>query len=136
MNFVSIYIQEAHADDEWPIRTEEKLKIKQHETMEDRQRAGKLLQEEYGWNIPLFHDSMQNPFQNMYHGWPMRLVLVSNDQHKIVRYASGQIKPYEGFLQFQLFRHVQMMLDRHLGIEKDAVSTVQNAIDFTANYQF
>jgi len=136
VNFVSIYIQEAHADDEWPIRTEKKLKIQQHQNIEDRQAAGRLLTEEYGWNIPLLHDSMNNPFQCNYYGWPMRLVLIKNGPRKTIEYASGQIKPYEGFLQFQLFRHLQQMLDRKLGINKDSVGICDDLIDFVQHYKF
>ena len=136
VNFVSIYIEEAHADDEWPIRTEETLKIKQHQTIEDRQAAAKLLQEEYGWKIPVVLDSMQNAFELNYSGWPLRIVLIGNDKWSRIEYASGQIKPYEGFLQFELFRHLQQMLDMKLGIKKDAAGMCQDLIDFAENYKF
>lgn len=139
VNFVSIYIAEAHADDEWPIRTEKKLKIKQHQTIEDRQAAAKLLQEEYGWKIPLVLDSMENAFQTAYSGWPLRIVLIGNNRSpdvSRVEYASQQIKPYEGFLQFGLFKHLQKVLDSKLGIKKDSAAMCQDLIDFTANYKF
>merc|ERR1712004_63398 len=107
-----------------------------HQNMEDRQAAGRLLVEEYGWNIPLLHDSMTNSFQCHYYGWPMRVVLIGNGPRKTIEFASGPIKPYQGFLQFQLFRHLQQTLHRKLGINKDSIAICDDLLDFIQHYEF
>jgi len=113
VNFVAVYISEAHADDEWPIRTEKKLKIKQHQEIEDRVNASNVLIKDYDWKIPLYLDCMDNEFEQTYNGWPLRIVLINNDG-LIIDYVASPIKPYEGYLQKQLFEQMETTLNYKL----------------------
>jgi len=72
---------EAHAQDEWPIN--EKLKINQHKSCQDRCNAVSKFCEETLFQIPLYMDTMENEFHQLFGAWPERYYIV--DQGKIVR---------------------------------------------------
>jgi len=78
--FVCIYILEAHAVDEWPIRTKSELCIKQHQTLHDRcELANSLVNpNQYQFQMPVFVDTMDNSFQTTYAGWPLRVFIFQN----------------------------------------------------------
>jgi hypothetical protein len=81
-SLLCLYIEEAHAQDEWPItsarlsRTGAPVCIKQHVTLEDRLAACRDFVRDY--QVPLEHigvavDAVQgNPFQTLYAAWPIR----------------------------------------------------------------
>jgi len=78
--FVFIYITEAHAMDEWPIRTKNELCIKQPQTLQDRCLLAKSLTSTYQFAMPVFVDTMENLFQITYAAWPLRAFIVQNGQ--------------------------------------------------------
>jgi len=78
--FVCIYINEAHAMDEWPIRTKKELCIKQHQTLQDRCLLATSLTNTYQFAIPVYVDTMENLFQMSYAAWPVRAFIVKNDK--------------------------------------------------------
>ena len=80
VNFLSIYTSEAHADDIWPIRTKKELRIKQHQTIDDRIKSALLLQEFTGWKIPIYADTMDNKFETRFNTWPLRIFIVDSNQ--------------------------------------------------------
>ena len=102
INFVSVYITEAHADDEWPIRTKKELKIKQHTTINQRIKSALFMQKYINWKIPLYVDSMDNAFRDRYKSWPLRIFIV----HK-----SGKLiwmmhpEPDNGLFDFKKIEH-------------------------------
>lgn len=69
---IFVYINEAHAMDEWPIRTKSQLCIKQHQTLQDRCVVAKSLIHDYSFEIPVYVDTMENLFQTTYAAWPLR----------------------------------------------------------------
>jgi len=71
-SFVFVYILEAHAVDEWPIRTKPELCIKQHQTLRDRCAMAKSLIDQFQFQMPVFVDTMDNSFQTTYAAWPLR----------------------------------------------------------------
>ncbi|ETO22704.1 deiodinase [Reticulomyxa filosa] len=75
-NFVFVYILEAHASDEWPIRTKPNLCIKQHASLKDRCSLAIRLIDEFHFQIPVFVDTMDNCFQTTYAAWPLRAFLL------------------------------------------------------------
>jgi hypothetical protein len=81
-HFVYVYIEEAHADDEWPLSTT--FCIKQHKTMEERLTAAKKLVEEFGSTIPVLVDSMANEFNTKYSVWPERFFIVGGEGEMIL----------------------------------------------------
>ena len=83
INFITIYICEAHADDEWPIRTKKELKIKQHKTNKERLSAAKNFKKycDYKWD-KIYIDSIDNEFVNKYSAWPFAVFII--DENKTV----------------------------------------------------
>ena len=113
INFVAIYIEEAHSNDEWPIRTEEKLKIDQHKTIDDRINASKILIDQYDFNkIPLYIDSMENTFSSRYCAWPLRMILINNNNE--IEWFTKPIDGYKGILQKELIDDLKNQLKNRL----------------------
>jgi len=76
--FVTIYIAEAHAVDEWPLGRH--TKIKQHKTLDDRVNAAKSLQElaqERKLNIgSIAVDDIDNKFTQLFACHPERFFVI------------------------------------------------------------
>ena len=83
INFVTIYICEAHACDEWPIRTKTELCIKQHKNINDRILMANKLINDYNFKLPLLIDNMSNEFLNKYSAWPLRAFIIDSTNMKI-----------------------------------------------------
>jgi hypothetical protein len=79
--FVFVYIEEAHAVDEWPIR-EAPREFKQHRTLAERLTAARALQSDCALDprITLLADGMDNSFNARYASWPFRFWVI-RDQH-------------------------------------------------------
>ena len=60
MDFVTVYIREAHASDEWPLGTA--ICIAQHKTIEDRLQAARDFVRQFEWTVPCAVDTMDNTF--------------------------------------------------------------------------
>lgn len=76
VDFLLVYIAEAHADDEWPIGSD--LVFNQPKTLEDRQ---KIIMEffqktEFEW--PCLMDNEKNEFDEIYSAWPLRFYIIDN----------------------------------------------------------
>lgn len=84
INFISIYIQEAHADNEWPIRTKKELRIDQHKNINDKIKAAKFMQKYTDWKIPLYVDSMSDDnFENRFLTWPFRIFAIDSKKQLV-----------------------------------------------------
>ncbi len=93
VNFVGVYVSEPHATDEWPLATNDFMKmvrstsehpvaidIKQHEVFEQRRWAAMRLKNNLlSPDIPLLVDGMDNNVNNTWVGRPARLYLLSAD---------------------------------------------------------
>lgn len=80
--FIAIYIQEAHAEDEWPIYEAERT-FRQHRSLEERMEACRLLVEDYRDNlsdVEVFVDRMDNAFESNYASWPFRFWVLELSQ--------------------------------------------------------
>lgn len=73
-NFLFIYIQEAHALDEWPVGATVSTR-RQHQTLAERLAAAAELQDQIG--LPMLIDAMDNNFQQSFAAWPFRYYVVS-----------------------------------------------------------
>jgi hypothetical protein len=73
VNFLFVYILEAHAKDEWPIKELEE-EILQHKSIEDRLVAAKSFISEYSFHpkIQIVADNEDNVFIDQYPSWPFR----------------------------------------------------------------
>lgn len=88
--FSFIYIMEAHAVDEWPVRCEYQ-DIKQHTSMVERAEAAKLLQDEFPLHphMHLVLDNIQNHFNTAYASWPFRYWVVLNGRIELKLMPEG-----------------------------------------------
>jgi hypothetical protein len=77
--FAFVYILEAHAVDEWPVRSTN-ADVKQHKSLTDRAAAASRLQAEYPLHprLHLLLDNEQNDFNNTYASWPFRYWIVKD----------------------------------------------------------
>jgi len=75
MQFIAVYVSEAHAD-EWPLGNF--VCINQHKTIEERVAAAKSFISKLGFKIPVHVDTMDNSFDNSYYAWPDRYYIVQN----------------------------------------------------------
>ena len=74
--FSMIYVEEAHAEDEWPIATPAPYAVpRQHAELGDRLGAAAKLRRELPplAQLPMYLDGMGNDFQRLYGAWPTRL---------------------------------------------------------------
>jgi len=73
VHFITIYIAEAHAIDEWPLgRT---VCLNQHKTLQERVTVANNFVNDYNYEIPVFVDGMENTFDYHYGAWPERYFL-------------------------------------------------------------
>jgi len=84
VDMVTVYIEEAHALDEWPMgdgATGSDFKgIVQARTLAERAEAAKLLHTELGYESPLVLDNMENEVRIKYACWPLRFYVIDGDQ--------------------------------------------------------
>jgi len=70
VNFLCVYIMEAHALDQWPLG---KYSTKtQHKTLQDRLEAAKQFQQANNFKPTLVVDEIDNNFNSVYAAWPER----------------------------------------------------------------
>ena len=74
-DFWWIYVKEAHASD--GARPNRDVKIRQHQTYEERLKAASGCVAELDLKIPLLIDDMENTVGNAFHGHPDRLFILS-----------------------------------------------------------
>jgi len=71
-----LYIQEAHAEDEWPVATPAQFSVShQHAGAPDRAAAAARISEALPplAGFPMYADTMDNKFSSLYGAWPTRL---------------------------------------------------------------
>jgi len=81
---VTVYIEEAHAVDEWPMgdgaKGSEYKAIVQPRTVAERAEAAQLLVTDLGYEMPLVLDNMENEVRIKYACWPLRFYVLDGDQ--------------------------------------------------------
>jgi hypothetical protein len=81
---VTVYIEEAHALDEWPMgdgaKGSEFRAIIQPRTIAERAEAAKLLVTDLGYEVPLVVDNMENEVRIKYACWPLRFYVIDDEQ--------------------------------------------------------
>jgi len=84
VDMVTVYIEEAHAVDEWPMgdgaKGSEFKAIVQPVSLAERATAAELLVTELGYEVPLVVDNMQNEVRIKYACWPLRFYVIDGDQ--------------------------------------------------------
>lgn len=82
MQWLLVYICEAHADDEWPIGSS--VCVKQHKSIEDRQKACQQCMQSLSVRLPTVLDDISNSFNDTYACWPLRFYLIDNGVLEVV----------------------------------------------------
>lgn len=85
VNFRTIYIKEAHADDEWQMKDNltENVCYTQPRTLAQRVAIAQDFAKRFSYPIPLAVDPMDNRANAAYAAWPERLYVI-DQQGKIV----------------------------------------------------
>jgi len=77
IDFVVVYIAEAHASDAWPLG--KFVNIPNHTCVADRKKASTVLRDQgLSSSIPIYLDSMENTFDKEFAVWPERYYIVHN----------------------------------------------------------
>ncbi len=100
VDMVTVYIEEAHASDEWPIGS--RICYVQPKCDGDRIRIADDFIKATDYRIPLFIDpvSLNNPFSKAYSPWPIRFYVI--DQMKTLSYIA---QPIEGSYPLELIKN-------------------------------
>lgn len=70
-----MYIREAHPTDGWALPNN-KFKIKDPKTLEERQKVAKEFAAEVKTSIPILVDTLDDCVEKAYAGWPDRLYII------------------------------------------------------------
>jgi hypothetical protein len=76
VRFLTVYVEEAHAQDEWPIGHPDH--IKQPRTTAERIAVARKFVENYSYRIPVVIDVPEsgNLFEQLYAPWPIRFYVI------------------------------------------------------------
>jgi len=75
--FALVYLQEAHAADEWPLGRTPALEASQ--SLDQRAKHAWRFREEAHVTVPVFLDSIDGDFQRHFAAWPERFYVVSSN---------------------------------------------------------
>jgi type I thyroxine 5'-deiodinase len=92
-NFLTVYIQEAHPQDEWQMEANEKESVcyRQPKTLGQRVAIANDFVKRFDYRVPLAVDGMDNRADALYAGWPERFYIV--DERGIIVYK-GKPGPF------------------------------------------
>jgi len=100
IDFLGVYISEAHAQDEWPLGV--KYCIDQPKTIEERLEIARNFVTEFHFELPLLVDTMSNEFDNVFAAWPERFYIAKNNEILLV----GEPTTEFGFDRVQLRKNI------------------------------
>ena len=87
--FVTVYIREAHASDEWPLGAV--CSRPQHTSIDQRIAAAKEFVSEYKYALsPVVVDTMENKFNDVFSVWPERYFVVCDGALDFMASASSE----------------------------------------------
>lgn len=75
MRFLSIYIAEAHARDQWPAGKTISC-VDQPTVLEQRLENARQFKNKFNFEMPILVDSMDNTFHKTYGSWPFRFYVI------------------------------------------------------------
>ncbi len=91
MDFLTIYIREAHPTDEWQMKSNEKDKdnvcYAQPRSIGDRVAIANDFTQRYKFAVPFGIDEMSNAANDAYAAWPERLYII--DEGGLISYKGG-----------------------------------------------
>ena len=84
-DFLLVYIEEAHAVDEWPISSARfnagygVVAVHKHKVLEDRAAAARMLVRNLNVALPVALDGIDNAFSAAFSPWPFRWYIVKQN---------------------------------------------------------
>lgn len=80
-DFLTIYIKEAHPEDEWQMDSNEDEGVcyRQPTNIDQRVAIANDFVKRFEYALPLVVDPMDNPAEEAYAGWPERLYVIGED---------------------------------------------------------
>jgi len=110
INFLFVYILEAHAQDEWPIRSSRAcprgspICINQTRSVCDRSAVAQKFKEDFCLEFPIIlDDPLTNSFEKLYAPWPVRIFVVDGNKKLIYKAQPGadmlELKPLRSILE-------------------------------------
>jgi type I thyroxine 5'-deiodinase len=77
VDFLTVYIKEAHPEDEWQMDSNEKEGVcyPQPKTLEQRLRIANDFVRRFDYDVPLLVDDIDNAANHLYAGWPERFYI-------------------------------------------------------------
>jgi hypothetical protein len=76
--FLTVYIKEAHPEDEWQMDSNEKENVcyPQPKTLSDRVRIANDFVKRFSYDVPVAVDDIDNRANALYAGWPERFYVI------------------------------------------------------------
>jgi len=105
VDFLGVYINEAHATDEWPLGV--KYCVEQPKTLETRLEVANGFVKDFDFKLPMLVDTMDNEFDAKFAAWPERLYIVHNNVIRLV----GQPTNEFGFDRRTLLASLRQCVD-------------------------
>jgi hypothetical protein len=104
VDFLCVYIAEAHASDTWPLGCAVSVAKKAKVEEERAQTAVRVLKRERGLQMPLAMDGMGDLFMQRYACWPERFFVLY--QGRVAYIAHYKFRPSEIEAWIQMYQHV------------------------------
>jgi len=106
VNFLTIYISEAHAMDEWPYGN--KICLNQPKTMEERLKIANQFVSDKKYSVPMVVDSMDNKFETKFAAWPERYYILGKESMLMIGYP-GETASFD---LAQLKQRIQILTNK------------------------
>ncbi len=87
--FLTIYIKEAHPEDEWQMDSNEDEGVcyRQPKTLDERRAIVEDFTERFDYSVPMVVDTMDDLAEDAYSSWPERLYVIGTDG--LIAYKGG-----------------------------------------------
>jgi hypothetical protein len=87
-----IYIEEAHATDEWNIGASAGVIVESHKSITDRMNCIDMFVKNNNVTFPVYPDDMKSSFMNTFASWPVRCFITKNNVfHHISKPINGEV---------------------------------------------
>ncbi|MCA1582162.1 MAG: hypothetical protein LC796_12395 [Acidobacteria bacterium] len=90
-DFLTVYIREAHPEDEWQMTSNEKENVcyAQPKTLAQRLAIANDFVKRFHYDVPLAVDPIENPANAAYAGWPERFYIVEESGRIVYKGKPG-----------------------------------------------
>lgn len=90
VNYFTVYIDEAHAQDTWPLGCE--VKYNSTHTLEERQKVAQDMVNDNEFYYPVFLDKPpEKSFDKLFAAWPLRFYVIENGVLTFIAEPHGDI---------------------------------------------